>query len=171
MTLDMFNRHPEKIAMANCAQLINCLNSLYLAHEDKFVITPVGHVFELYANHQGGQALRTVFSAPNVHYDRDGKSAAFWGLRGSASVRDKYLTITAVNPSTGEPRLVEVTLRGATVKEASMKFLSHSDIHAHNTFDQHDVVVPQTKPLTANGGTLVVEFPPASVAALNIQLN
>jgi alpha-L-arabinofuranosidase len=171
MTLDIFNRHPEKIAMANCAQLINCLNSLYLAHEDKFVITPVGHVFELYANHQGGQALRTVFSAPNVHYDRDGKSAAFWGLRGSASVRDKNLTITAVNPSTSEPRLVEITLRGATVKEASMKFLSHSDIHAHNTFDQHDVVVPQTKPLTANGRTLMAEFPPASVAALNIQLS
>jgi alpha-N-arabinofuranosidase len=28
MTLDTFNRHPEKVAMANCAQLINCLNSL-----------------------------------------------------------------------------------------------------------------------------------------------
>ncbi len=171
MTLDIFNRHPEKIAMANCAQLINCLNSLYLAHEDKFVITPVGHVFDLYSSHQGGQTLRTVFSAPNLHYDRDGKSAAFWGLRGSASVRDKNLTITAVNPSTSETRLVEITLRGATVKEASMQFLSHSDIHAHNTFDQHDVVVPQTKPLTANGRTLVVELPPASVAALNIQLS
>jgi alpha-N-arabinofuranosidase len=36
LTLDTFNRHPEKVAMANCAQLINCLNSLYLAHEDKF---------------------------------------------------------------------------------------------------------------------------------------
>jgi hypothetical protein len=33
------------------------------------------------------------------------------------------------------------------------------------------VVVPQTKPLTANGRTLVVELPPASVAALNIQLS
>jgi len=31
MTLDIFNRHPEKVAMANCAQLVNCLNSLYLA--------------------------------------------------------------------------------------------------------------------------------------------
>jgi hypothetical protein len=46
--------------MANCAQLINCLNRLYLAHEDKFVITPVGHVFEPYASHQGAQALRMV---------------------------------------------------------------------------------------------------------------
>lgn len=171
MTLDIFNRHPEKVAMANCAQLINCLNSLYLAHEDKFVITPVGHVFDLYSSHQGGEALRTVFSAPNVHYDRDGQSASYWGLKGSASVRDKNLTITAVNPSTNEPRLAEIALRGATIQEASMRFLSNADIHAHNTFEQREVVVPQTKSLNMSGGILVVEFPPASVVALNIHLS
>ena len=89
MTLDTFNRHPEKVAMANCAQLINCLNSLYLAHEDKFCVTPVGHVFAMYAAHQGGQALRTIFSTPTINYDRDGKPASFWGLKGSASLNDK----------------------------------------------------------------------------------
>ena len=171
MTLDIFNRHPEKVAMANCAQLINCLNSLYLAQEDKFVITPVGHIFELYASHQGGQSLRTIFSSPNLHYDRDGQSAAFWGLRGSASLRDKTWTITAVNPSTSEPRLAEIALKGASIKEASMNFLSNADIHAHNTFDQREVVVPQTKRLSATEGNFVVEFLPASVVALNIQLN
>ena len=74
------------------------------------------------------------------------------------------------SPSTNEPRLVEIALRGATAGEATMKFLSNPDIHAHNTFDQRDVVVPQTKALSSTGGVLVVEFPPASVAALNIQL-
>jgi alpha-L-arabinofuranosidase len=171
MTLDIFNRHPEKVAMANCAQLINCLNSLYLAHENNFVVTPVGHAFQLYANHQGGQALRTIFSAPNVSYDRDAKPASFWGLQGSASVRDKTLTITAVNPSTSEPRLAEISLRGASVKGASMTWMSNPDIHAHNTFEQRDVVVPQTKSLSLTGEALVVEFPPASVAALSVQLN
>ena len=57
MTLNIFDRNLEKVAMANCAQLIN---RSYLAHEDKFVITPVGHVFELFASHQGAQALRMV---------------------------------------------------------------------------------------------------------------
>ena len=98
LTLDTFNRHPEKVAMANCAQLINCLNSLYLAHEDKFCVTPVGHVFAMYAAHQGGQCLRTIFSAPAVNYDRDGKPASFWGLNGSASLHDKELVLTVVNP-------------------------------------------------------------------------
>jgi alpha-N-arabinofuranosidase len=171
MTLDIFNRNPEKVAMANCAQLINCLNSLYLAHEDKFIVTPVGHVFDLYASHQGGQSLRTIFSAPTLNYDRDGSPATFWGLCGSASVRDKSLTITVVNPSVSEPRLAEIALRGATVSDASMRFLSDADIHAHNTFAQPDAVVPQTKLLSVSGGTLAIEFPPASVAAVSIQLS
>jgi alpha-L-arabinofuranosidase len=52
-----------------------------------------------------------------------------------------------------------------------MSFLSNADIHAHNTFEQRDVLVPVTKAVGVSGGTLVVEFPPASVTALNIQLN
>jgi alpha-L-arabinofuranosidase len=171
MTLDIFNRHPEKVTMANCAQLINCLNSLYLAHDDRFVVTPVGRVFELYASHQGGEALRTIFSAPNVHYERDGKPAYFWGLQGAASLRGKDLTITAVNPSISETRLAEIALRGGTVKEASMSFLTNSDIHAHNTFEQLDAVAPQMKAVRRTAEALMVEFPPASVNALNIQLN
>ena len=113
LTLDIFNRHPEKIAMANCAQLINCLNSLYLAHEDKFCVTPVGHVFGIYAAHQGGQALRTICSSPTVDYDRDGKPASFWGLKGSASLHDKAVVLTVVNPHVSEAREADVGIRGA----------------------------------------------------------
>ncbi len=171
MTLDIFNRHSDKIAMANCAQLVNCLNSLYLAHENKFVITPVGHVFELYAAHQGGNAVRTTFSSPLLHYDRDGKDATFWGLQGSASVRGKELTITAVNPSVTESRLAEISLRGASARDATITWISNSNIHAHNTFDNRDAVVPQTKPLRVTGGALLVDFPPASVAKVTVQLS
>ena len=85
-------------------------------------------------------------------------------------MREKNLTITAVNPSTSEPRLAEIALRGASIKEASMRFLTNTDIHAHNTFDQQDRVVPQAKGLSVSGGNLLVEFPPASVVALNIQV-
>lgn len=135
------------------------------------MITPVGRVFELYASHQGGQALRTVFSAPNLQYERDGKPASFWGLQGSASLQEKNLTITAVNPSTAQARLASIVLGTATVKEASMVFLTNPDIHAHNTFEQRDVVVPQKKALELSGKELVVEIPAASVAALKIQLS
>jgi alpha-L-arabinofuranosidase len=171
MTLDTFNRNPEKIAMANCAQLINCLNSLYLAHEDRFVVTPVGHVFAMFAAHQGGQGLRTIFSAPTIDYDRDGKPASFWGLRGSASLHDKELTVTVVNPSVSDARDAEIVIRGATLKSGSATVLTHSDIHAHNTFAQKNVVVPETRNVEIKGAALNYVFPPASVTKMSLTLS
>jgi alpha-N-arabinofuranosidase len=171
MTLDIFNRHPEKVAMANCAQLINCLNSLYLAHEDKFCVTPVGHVFALYAAHQGGQSLRTIFSVPEISYDRDGKRASFWGLRGSASLHDKQLVLTVVNPDVSAAREAEIGIRGGSIQSGSATFLTHSDIHAHNSFEQKNVVTPQTKAVEGKGRTLTYSFPPASVTKLALQLS
>jgi len=170
MTLDIFHQHPEKIAMANCAQLINCLNSLYLAHEDKFCITPVGHVFDMYSAHQGGASLRTIFSAPSVHYDRDGKPASFWGLKGSASLKGKELILTVVNPHVSESREAEIGIRSATIKSGSVTTLTHSDIHAHNSFAQRDVLSPQTRALETKGNSLRHMFPAASVTKLELLL-
>ena len=170
MTLDIFNRHPEKVAMAACAQLINCLNSLYLAHEDRFVVTPVGHVFAMYAAHQGGQALRTNFSAPSIDYDRDGKPASFWGLKGSASLREKELTLTVVNPHVSEARDTQISVRGAKFKSAAATVLTHADIHAHNSFAQGDVVTPKTQSAEVKGDIVTFRFPAASVTKLAIQL-
>jgi len=171
MTLDIFNRHPEKVAMANCAQLINCLNSLYLAHEDKFCVTPVGHVFSLYAAHQGGQSLRTIFSVPDISYDRDGKKASFWGLKGSASLHDKQLVLTVVNPDVSAARETEISVRSGTIGSGSATFLTNSDINAHNSFDQRNVVVPQTKSVEGKGRSLTYKFPPASVTRLALTLS
>jgi alpha-N-arabinofuranosidase len=170
MTLDIFNRHPEKVAMANCAQLINCLNSLYLAHEDHFVVTPVGHVFAMYAGHQGGTSLRTVFLAPPVSYDRDGLPAHFWGLQGSASLQGKDLFLTVVNPDVSQARETEILIRGASAKSASGMILAASDIHAHNTFTDREAVAPRAQSVTVRDGAVVHTFPEASVTALAIRL-
>jgi alpha-N-arabinofuranosidase len=170
MTLDIFNRHPEKVAMANCAQLINCLNSLYLAHENRFVVTPVGHVFGMYAAHQGGESVRTAFSAPAIYYDRDGKRASFWGLRGSASLQGKQLILTAVNPNLKDALEAQLVTHGARVNSIRATVLTATDIHAHNTFDQKQVVVPQTKAVEVKRPSPSFTFPPASVTKLELSL-
>src|SRR3990172_7537461 len=58
ITLDTFIRHADKVAMANVAQLINCLHSLFTAHEERFIVTPNYHVFDMYAAHQRSQSVR-----------------------------------------------------------------------------------------------------------------
>jgi alpha-L-arabinofuranosidase len=170
MTLDTFNRHPEKVDVACCAKLINCLNSLYLAHEDKFCVTPVGHVFTMYAAHQNGQSLRSEFSAPSVHYDRDGKPASFWGLRGSTSLHDKQLIVTAVNTNLKDGLEAQIVVRGARVSSGEATVLTASDIHARNTFEQRQAVTPKTEHMQTKGDTLTFRFPAASVTKLDLRL-
>jgi alpha-N-arabinofuranosidase len=171
MTLDIFNRNPEKIAMANCAQLINCLNSLYLAHEDKFCVTPVGHVFEMYAAHQGGEGVRTVFTAPTILYDRDAHTGSFWGLNGSASLHDKEIVLTLVNPHVSEARETRIVVHGGKIASAAATILASSDIHAHNSFEQKDAVTPRTQGAAAQDGSLTFTCPPASVTKLVLALS
>ena len=51
ITLDIFQRHADKVAVANVAQSINCIHSLMLAKGDKFTVTPTFHVFQMYLPH------------------------------------------------------------------------------------------------------------------------
>ncbi len=170
MTLDTFNRNADKVAMANCAQLVNCLNSLYLAHDDQFCVTPVGHVFAMYADHQDGLALRTVFSAPEVAYSRDGTPTSFWGLNGSASLHGKTVVLTVTNPHVANAREAIVSIRGANVRSATMTILTSADVHAHNSFEHPDTLVPTASSVSASGNQVTAIFPPASVAKLTLQL-
>jgi len=168
LTLDTFNRNAEKIGMATCAQLVNNLNALFLAHEDKFITTPNYHVFRMYADHQGAEALRTQFSVADIHYVRDGQQASFWGLNGSASRKGNVVTLTLVNPDLQTPKVTQLTLPGTNIKDASAEVLFSTDMHAHNSFDQPDAVRPQKLDVSASSDLVTVMLPAASVACLKI---
>jgi alpha-N-arabinofuranosidase len=170
LTLDIFQRHADKVAMANAAQMINCLHSLMLAREDQFVLTPVYHVFKMYMAHMGARSVRTEFAAPPVSYDRRGQPGTLWGLEGSASASGKNLTLTVVNPHTSRSIEAEIVVRGAAVASGTGQVLTHPDLHAHNDFQHPDVVHPQTAVVTVAGGRLQHRFPPASVTSLYLTL-
>ena len=167
ITLDIFNRHAEKLAMCNDAQLVNNINTLFLAVEDRFVATTIFHVFDMYKSHQGGRSLRLVCDAPEISY---GGGKTLWGLAGSASLRGKTLVVTVVNPHSIEPCAAEVSLRGGEAKSAQVTVLTAPDIHAHNDFDHPNSVVPETEPASVSGSRFAWTFKPASVTKLEIEL-
>jgi alpha-N-arabinofuranosidase len=169
-TLDIFNRHADKMGIGACAQLMNCLNSLFLSREEKFIVTPNFFVFDMYQSHQGATSVRTEFSAPQVSYQRDSGPATFWGLNGSASLKDKILTLTVVNPHTTEHREAEIMVRGGSFSSAEVTTLTNSDIHAHNTFDHPEAVSAISQKVSASGLPLRYTFAPASVTKLSITL-
>ena len=170
LSLDIFHRHADKVGMANIAQLINCLQALFLAHEDKFIVTPTYHVFDMYAAHQGAQSLRTEVMSSRISYTRNGRPATMRGLNGSASLRDKTVTLTVTNPDPQNARETEVALRGATVKEVQVTTLMHQDIRAYNSFENPRVIEPQAGQATITGNTIRCSFAPASVTRLQIAL-
>jgi alpha-N-arabinofuranosidase len=163
MTLDTFNRHADKVGMAAVAQLVNCLQSLFFAHEDKFCVTPTYHVFDMYRGHQAAQSLRTVISAPGIYKGLPGLSC-------SASLRDKVLTLTVTNPSLDQAREVEIGLRGAKIAAAKAVTLAADDVHAHNSFENPHAVEPRAEPVQATGAKLTHGFAPASVTQLELSL-
>ena len=120
------------------------------------------------AAHQGGQGLRTEFSAPEVQYMRDEQPARFWGLNGSASRKDRVVTLTIVNPDLSKTVETQIALRGAAISSASGTVLAARDMHAHNTFDQPNAVTPATLAVALRGDLLNVSIPAASVTRVDV---
>jgi alpha-N-arabinofuranosidase len=170
LTMDTFHRHADKIAMANVAQLVNCIQTLFLADGDQFAVTPTYHVFRMYKDHREAQAVRAQFSAPQIGYSVDGKNQHVVRLAGSASVANRSLTLTAVNNSLTDPLETTIQLRGGTAKEARGRVLTASDIHAHNDFANPDAVKPTSLAVEAAGASLRVKIPTASVVKIQAEL-
>jgi alpha-N-arabinofuranosidase len=157
--------------MANVAQLVNCLHSLFLADGDRFVPTPTFHVFQLYKPHVGGQAVRTVWSAPPIGYTRVNAEGSLRGVAGSASLHDRTLTLTVVNPHISEPLTAEIGVRGRSDGNVTAMTIAEADVHAHNTFDRPEAVRPRAVPAQPmRAGVIVHSFAPASVTRLTVAL-
>lgn len=170
LSLDIFNRHAEKIDMANIAQLVNNLHSLFLADGDRFVTTPTFHVFEMYKSHHGGKAVRIDVAAPAVTFRADNQDRTLFRVAGSASLKDKELTLTLVHSHSREPAEITIRLRGGAADAVRQTVLTHESHSAHNTFDKPNVVVPKTTALAGRGPTVRCVLPPASVTRLDVRL-
>jgi len=157
LTLNIFNRHCDKVRMANVAQLVNNLHCLFLAGGDGFTVTPTYHVFDLYKEHQGAEAIQTIVT---------GNSDFASSLSVSASVKNGRTLLTIGNLSLGED--VEIILNGVGGKlprTGTAALLATDDPHAHNTFENPDAVTPvrftfnPQKPITVpKAGILALSF-------------
>jgi len=162
--------------MANPAQLVNTIHSLFHTYEDKFIMTPNYHVFEMYGAHAGATSLRTEFVAPKIGFTRlDAQRKevpnSFWGLNGSASLKGKQLVVTVVNPHAKETREADIAIRGASMRSCESRTLTANDIHARNSFANPNALEPKNATVAGSGSTLTYTFAPASVTRLVFQLS
>jgi alpha-L-arabinofuranosidase len=170
ITFDVFNWHADKIEMANVAQTVNCIHSLFLALEDKFTRTPPYYVFELYRSHMGARAVPIDMRGDDLKVPVQEGTARMPALIGSASLRDKRLLVTLTNPSVESPLAVRLQLGNAQATEARATVLTHDDMRARNTFEKPDEVklAPLSVNVSAQG--VALDLPKHSVAAVELQI-
>jgi len=167
VTLNIFNRHCDRVRMANIAQTVNVLQAMILTDKEKMILTPTYHVFDLYQVHHDATLLPADLECADYQLG----DAAIPGLSVSAS-RDKagkiHVSICNLNPNA--PAELTCDLRGAKVSAISGRILTAEAITAHNTFQQPQAIQPAeftaAKP-TASGFTATL--PPKSVVVLEVQ--
>jgi alpha-N-arabinofuranosidase len=160
LTLDIFNRHADKITMANIAQMVNVGHELVLTDGPRTFRTPTYWIYEMYAPHQGGMSLPVRVEAGKIHFDPAYPSLA--QVAGSCSVKGNQMTLSLVNTSATDAAPVSLDVRGVgTASVIGWRELACDDIHAYNTFDEPDTVTAREKPID---GEIVLE--PASVNVL-----
>jgi len=169
LTLDTFNRHADKIDMANVAQLVNNIHTLFHADGDKFVATPNFYVFEMYRPHHDAQSVRLDVQAPAVSFKAKGPTQVF-RVAGSASRADRRVTVTLVHTHASEPAEVSLSFRGGSADHIEHTVLTHAKLNAYNSFEKPDELVPKSTSTPVRGATLTCVLPPASVNRFDVAI-
>lgn len=166
--LDIFNRHCDRVKMANIAQTINVLQALILTEEggDRMLLTPTYHVFEMYKAHQDATLLPLDLQADTYQFE----GAAIPTLSASASRNaDGKINLTLSNLDPNQAADVTIDLRGMDAKQVSGRVLTASKLDSHNTFDHADQVRPVAfDDVKLTGDGLAISLPAKSVVALEI---
>jgi alpha-N-arabinofuranosidase len=139
VSLNIFNRHCDRVKMANIAQMINVLQSMILTDKEKMIVTPTYYVFELYTVHHDATLLPSELHAADYVVGGEKIPAV------SASVsRDPAGTIhvTFCNLDLNRPAEVACELQGAKANQLSGRVLTAPEMNAHNTFDNPNAVAP-----------------------------
>jgi alpha-N-arabinofuranosidase len=165
--LNAFNTHCRRVEMANIAQTVNVLQAMILTDEEKMILTPTYHVFEMYKVHHDATLLPVELRCGDYQFG----SEKIPVLNVSAS-KDKsgkiHLSLCNLDPT--KSRELSCKFQGLQAKQVSGRVLTAEAMTAHNTFDRPDAVKPAGfDDVRLNGDVLTVTLPSKSVVVLEVE--
>ncbi len=169
ITLNIFNKHSDRVKLACIAQLINVLQSVMLTEGEKMIKTPTYHVFHMYRHHQGAALLSSeLLDAGTVG---SGKNELPKVCESVSVDADGVITVTLTNNSleASENVALCLTADGAAYEVAEASVLSGA-MNAHNSFEAPEEVTEQTftgYKKTAEG--ILVTLPACSLVSLRLK--
>ncbi|KPK86187.1 MAG: alpha-N-arabinofuranosidase [Bacteroides sp. SM23_62_1] len=167
ITLNTFNKYADRVKMANIAQLVNVLQALILTDEEKMILTPTYHVFDLYKVHQEAVYLPSVLETEN--YELNGEQLPVLNVSVSKS-GDGTIHISIVNIHPDRAIDLQCELRGVTTSDVKGKILTAPALNTHNTFDAPDNVrIAEFTKMRLKDNILELTIPSKSIIVLAVR--
>ncbi|NLN66457.1 MAG: alpha-N-arabinofuranosidase [Clostridiaceae bacterium] len=166
INLNIFNKHSDRVVMANIAQMVNVLQSVILTEGDQMILTPTYHVFDMYKDHQDATLLESYIETSTI--GSNGNTVP--NLHESVSLSaDGKLHITLCNLSLEEDCRIDTEIVGFSPKSGKGRLLS-GNMADHNTFEAPDNIKPSAfDSFSLTGKGLTMEIPAKSVVCLTLE--
>ncbi|MBR4286820.1 MAG: alpha-N-arabinofuranosidase [Clostridia bacterium] len=165
ITLNIFNKHSDRIRMANIAQTVNVLQSVVLTDGEDMLLTPTYHIFKMYKSHAENTLLGSFLT---TDYLEENKQTPV--LTESASIDENGTIVSTIsNASLTEGYEIKCQVADFEVKEVKAEIVS-GNARDYNTFDNKEVVkTVEFTDFTLTKDGFVAKLPPCSVAKFIIK--
>lgn len=146
--------HTNRIHMANIAQMVNVLQAMILTQDEKMVLTPTYHVFDLYKHHQDAIHVMT----DDVKEEQ---------LTYTVTKKNDNFSLSVCNYSLTEEKELTIELPKNQINFINNQMIVGEHMDDHNTFEDSEAITLQdfTK-FKVNGNEVTMMVPPMAVVTL-----
>ncbi len=164
LTLNIFNKHCDRVRMANIAQTVNVLQAVILTDGENIVLTPTYHIFKMYKAHAENTLLGSFLT---TDYLEDKVTPV---LTESASVKEDGTIISTVsNASLTDAQEIKCQIADANVSSVVAEIVS-GNARDYNDFGKApSVFTKEFTDFTLTNDGFVANIPPCSVVKFIIK--
>lgn len=167
ISLNIFNKHSDRVKMANIAQMVNVLQSVILTEGEKMLLTPTYYIFRMYKKHQNASLLESYMETKEIGTEEyrvaDISESVSMDAEGNI-----HITLGNLNPKEGAA--IEILFAEKKPDKVAASILT-GETNDYNTFE-HPARVAEKEytdyKLTADGGIKAV-IPPCAVISMEVK--
>ncbi|MFA9377869.1 MAG: alpha-N-arabinofuranosidase [Lachnotalea sp.] len=143
ITLNIFNKHSDRVKMANLAQMVNVLQSVILTEGSKMLKTPTYHVFHMYRYHQDAKLVQSTLSG--ISEIGIGKWKVSEVTESVSLDKEGILTVTLNNLSAENINELEIQFadKAKEYKVVESAIVTGA-MQTYNTFENPDIIREET---------------------------
>lgn len=138
LTLNIFNKHSDRIMMANIAQTVNVLQAMILTDAQKMVLTPPYYVFKMFKEHQNNMLLGSFITTDKID-SKEAKRSCPQLIESASIDENDIIYSTVVNVADKKSAKIKCQIADRKVKNIKA-YVLNGDIHDKNDFENTNTV-------------------------------